>query len=83
MDIGVLSSSSSSTGTSSAVSYPVTVALTQTTKGLRAGMSATAEIVTGQASGVVVPTQALQGSTVTVVKDGKRTHPAGDDRRRG
>ena len=35
MDIGVLSSSSSSTGTSSAVSYPVTIALTQTTKGLR------------------------------------------------
>jgi hypothetical protein len=73
IDIGVLSSSSSSTGTSSAVSYPVTLALTQTTKGLRAGMSATAEIVTGQASGVVVPTQALQGSTVTLVKDGKRT----------
>jgi multidrug efflux pump subunit AcrA (membrane-fusion protein) len=73
MDIGVLSSSSSSTGTSSAVSYPVTIALTQTTKGLRAGMSATAEIVTGQAAGVVVPTQALQGSLVTVVKDGKRT----------
>ena len=73
IDIGVLSSSSSSTGTSSAVSYPVTIALTQTTKGLRAGMSATAEIVTGQASGVVVPTQALQGSSVTVVKDGKRT----------
>jgi multidrug efflux pump subunit AcrA (membrane-fusion protein) len=73
LDIGVLSSSSSSTGTSSAVSYPVTIALTQTTKGLRAGMSATAEIVTGQASGVVVPTQALQGSSVTIVKNGKRT----------
>jgi multidrug efflux pump subunit AcrA (membrane-fusion protein) len=72
-DIGVLSSSASSTGTSSAVSYPVTIALNQTTKGLRAGMSATAEIVTGQASGVVVPTQALQGSNVTVVKGGKRT----------
>ena len=73
INIDVLSSSSSSTGTSSAVSYPVTIALTQTTKGLRAGMSATAEIVTAQASGVVVPTQALQGSSVTVVKDGKRT----------
>ncbi len=73
IDIGVLSSSSSSAGTSTAVSYPVTIALTQTTKGLRAGMSATAEIVTGQASGVIVPTQALQGSNVTVVKDGKRT----------
>jgi multidrug efflux pump subunit AcrA (membrane-fusion protein) len=71
--IGVLSSSTSSTGSSSAVSYPVTIALTQTTKGLRAGMSATAEIVTAQAEGVVVPTQALQGGSVTVVKDGRRT----------
>jgi hypothetical protein len=71
--IDVLSAASSSTGTSSAVSYPVTIALTQTTKGLRAGMSATAEIVTSQASGVIVPTQALQGSSVTVVKNGKRT----------
>jgi hypothetical protein len=73
IDIGVLSSSSSTSGTASAVSYPVTIALTQTTKGLRAGMSATAEIVTSQASGVVVPSQALQGSSVTVVKNGKRT----------
>ena len=32
-----------------------------------------AGIVTGQASGVVVPPAALRGSTVTVVKDGKRT----------
>jgi hypothetical protein len=73
IDIGVLSSSSSSSGTASAVSYPVTIALTQTTTGLRAGMSATADIVTSQASGVVVPTQAVQGSTVTVVKNGKRS----------
>jgi hypothetical protein len=73
VSIDVLSSSSSSTGASSAVSYPVTIALTQTTKGLRAGMSATAEIVTSQAEGVVVPTQALQGSSVTVVKNGERT----------
>jgi hypothetical protein len=70
--IGVLSSSSSS-GTTSAVSYPVTIELTQTTKGLRAGMSATADIVTAQSSGIVVPTQALRGSTVTLVKDGKRS----------
>ena len=70
--IGVLSSSSSS-GTSSAVSYPVTIALTQTTKGLRAGMTATADIVTAQSAGLVVPTQALRNGSVTVVKDGKRT----------
>jgi hypothetical protein len=73
VEIGVLSSSSSSSGTSSAVSYPVTIALTQTTRGLRAGMSATADIVTAQASGVVVPSGALQGSSVTVVKNGRKT----------
>lgn len=73
VSIDVLSSSSSSTGSSSAVSYPVTIALTQTTKGLKAGMSATAEIVTAQAEGVVVPTQALRGGSVTVVEDGRRT----------
>jgi hypothetical protein len=73
IDIGVLSSSSSSSGTASAVSYPVTIALTQTTRGLRAGMSATAEIVTAQASGVVVPSGALQGSSVTVVRNGRKT----------
>jgi hypothetical protein len=70
--IGVLASSSSS-GTSSAVSYPVTIALTQTTKGLRAGMTATADIVTAQSAGLVVPTQALRNGSVTVTKDGKRT----------
>jgi multidrug efflux pump subunit AcrA (membrane-fusion protein) len=64
-DIGVLSSSSGS-GTSSAVSYPVTLSLDQTAKGLKAGMSATAEIVTSQVTGIAVPSQALSGSTVTV-----------------
>jgi multidrug efflux pump subunit AcrA (membrane-fusion protein) len=63
-DIGVLSSSSS--GSSSAVSYPVTLTLNQTSSHLKPGMSATADIVTSQASGIVVPSQALSGSTVTV-----------------
>jgi hypothetical protein len=67
-DIGVLSSSSSS-GTSSAVSYPVTLTLDQTGKALKAGMSATADIVTAQVSGLAVPSQALTGSTVTVEGD--------------
>jgi multidrug efflux pump subunit AcrA (membrane-fusion protein) len=75
--IGVLSSSSddSSQGSSgsSAVSYPVIVTLDQTTDGVRAGMSATADIVTSQASGIVVPNQALRGSTVTLVAGGERT----------
>jgi macrolide-specific efflux system membrane fusion protein len=71
-NVGVLSSSSSSTSSSSsstAVSYPVTLTLKQTGK---AGMSATADIVVSQSSGLSVPTQALQGSTVTVESNGKR-----------
>jgi hypothetical protein len=36
-------------------------------------MSATADIVTAQASGLTVPNQALRGSTVTVERDGQRT----------
>ena len=74
--IGVLSSSSgdsSQDSSSSAVSYPVVVTLDQTTDGVRAGMSATANIVTSQASGIVVPNQALRGSTVTLVAGGERT----------
>ena len=69
----MLSSSSGSTG-SSAVSYPVTLTLDQTSKGLKAGMSATADIVTSQVTGIAVPTQALRGSTVTVeAADGTQT----------
>jgi len=79
--IGVLSSSSSgstsstdsTSSTSSAVSYPVTVVLDQSASGIKAGMSATADIVTVQASGLVVPSAALQGSTVTLDNGGKRT----------
>ena len=57
----------SSTG-SGAVSYPVTVTLDQTTEGIKAGMSATADIVVARASGIVVPSQALRGNTVTVTR---------------
>jgi multidrug efflux pump subunit AcrA (membrane-fusion protein) len=73
-DIGVLSSSSSSGSSSSAVSYPVTLSLDQTAKSLKAGMSATADIVTSQVTGMAVPSQALSGSTVTVeAADGTQT----------
>ena len=68
--VGVLASSSSSS--SGAVSYPVDVTLDQTTQGVRSGMSATADIVTSQASGIEVPTQALQGNSVTVVDGSAR-----------
>jgi hypothetical protein len=70
--IGVLSSSSG--GSSSAVSYPVTLTLVQTGKALKAGMSATADIITSQVTGIAIPSQALSGSTVTVeTKDGKQS----------
>jgi multidrug efflux pump subunit AcrA (membrane-fusion protein) len=68
--IGVLPSSS---GSSSAVSYPVTLLLDQSTGSLKAGMTATADIVTSETSGITIPTQALTGTTVTVVQNGKRT----------
>ena len=71
--IGVLSSSSSG-GSSSAVSYPVTLTLTETGKALKSGMSATADIITSQVTGIAIPSQALSGSTVTVEdKNGKQT----------
>jgi hypothetical protein len=72
--IGVLASSTSSSSgsTSSAVSYPVTLTLDQTGARLKPGMSASADIITKQQSGISVPTQAVQGSTVTVVRNGKQ-----------
>src|SRR4051812_21685664 len=74
VDIGVLSSSSSSGSSSAAVSYPVTLSLDQTGKRLKAGMSATADIVTSQVTGLAVPSQALSGSSVTVeAADGTQT----------
>jgi hypothetical protein len=66
------SSSSASGSDTGAVSYPVTLELAQKGTKLKAGMSASADIVTGEESGLVVPNQALQGSTVTVVRDGKQ-----------
>jgi hypothetical protein len=69
--VGILSDSSSSS--SGAVSYPVTVTLDQSTQGIKAGMSATADIVVARASGIVVPSQAVRANSVTVVKDGRRS----------
>jgi hypothetical protein len=71
--IGVLPTSSTTSGSSGAVSYPVTVVLDQGASGVRSGMSATADIVTGRASGLVVPNQAVQGGMVTVDRNGVRT----------
>jgi multidrug efflux pump subunit AcrA (membrane-fusion protein) len=67
------SSTSSSSSSSSAVSYSVTLELTQSSSALRSGMSATAEIVTSQTSGLLVPTAAISGGTVTVIKNGVKS----------
>ena len=63
--VGLVGSTSSSV-----VSYPVELTLTQSADGVLAGMSAEASIVVEQATGVLtVPTQALTGRTLTVVTD--------------
>ncbi|MGX6449853.1 efflux RND transporter periplasmic adaptor subunit, partial [Patulibacter sp. S7RM1-6] len=62
------------TTSSGVVSYPVTLAVTQSADGVLAGMSASAEVVVDQASGISVPTQALRGRSVTVkTDDGQET----------
>jgi multidrug efflux pump subunit AcrA (membrane-fusion protein) len=65
-----------SEGSSSVVEYPATILLTQSAKGLRAGMSASAEVVVEQVkNALTVPSEAISqaagGKTVTVEEDGK------------
>jgi macrolide-specific efflux system membrane fusion protein len=60
-----------STSSSDAVSYDVTFLLEQMHPGLKAGMSAVAEVVVKQAEGINVPTSAINGETVTVLRDDK------------
>ncbi len=60
------------TSNSGVVSYDVTFTLDQLTEGLRLGMSATAEVVIKQAEGVNVPSSAITGGAVTVLKKGKQ-----------
>ncbi len=60
------------TSNSGVVSYDVTFTLDQLTEGLRPGMSATAEVVVKQAEGVNVPSSAITGGAVTVLKEGKQ-----------
>jgi multidrug efflux pump subunit AcrA (membrane-fusion protein) len=63
------------TTSSSVVSYDATLTLDQNDSQVKPGMSASASVVTGQASGVNVPNAAVTGSgslgTVTLVKNGK------------
>jgi multidrug efflux pump subunit AcrA (membrane-fusion protein) len=61
-----------STTSSSVVSYDVTFGLDQSESGLKPGMSASAEVVVKQAEGVNVPTSAITGESVTVIRGGKQ-----------
>lgn len=71
--VDVLPSEGSSSGV---VEYPATITVTQSAKGVRAGMSASAEVVVEQVSGAVsVSSEAITsgpgGGSVTVLEDGK------------
>lgn len=72
--VDVLPSESSSGGV---VEYPATILLTQRAKGLRAGMSASAEVVVEQvADAITVPNEAIASGpskTVTVQAAGRET----------
>jgi multidrug efflux pump subunit AcrA (membrane-fusion protein) len=63
------------TTSSSVVSYDATLTLDQNDSRVKPGMSASASVITGQASGVTVPNAAVTGSgslgTVTLQKNGK------------
>lgn len=64
-----------SEGSTGVVEYPATILLTQNAEGVRAGMSASAEVVVEQVSNAVtVPSEAINSGptkTVTVSEDGK------------
>jgi multidrug efflux pump subunit AcrA (membrane-fusion protein) len=60
------------TSNSGVVSYDVTFQLDQLERGLKPGMSATAEVVVKQAEGLNVPSSAISGGSVTVVRGGKQ-----------
>jgi hypothetical protein len=63
------------TESSNVVSYDATLTLDQRSSKVRAGMSASAAVITSQASGVTLPTSAVTGTgntaTVNVERDGK------------
>ena len=62
-----------SSASSSAATYAVTLELTQATRALKPGMAASADIVTSEATGLTLPTAALHGKQVTVLRNGKRS----------
>lgn len=77
VELGAHVSSISTVGTTSSgvVSYDATLTLDQNDSRVKPGMSASASVITGQASGVTVPNQAVTGSsslaTVQLLRGGK------------
>jgi len=69
--------SPTATTSSGVVSYDATLTLDQSDSSVKAGMSASAAVIVGQAQGVTVPNAAVSGSgslaTVTVQSNGKRS----------
>jgi multidrug efflux pump subunit AcrA (membrane-fusion protein) len=66
-----------SEGSSSVVEYPATILLSQSAKGLRAGMSASAEVVVEQVkNAITVASEALSGKSVTIEEGGKEVTKA-------
>ncbi|HEU0249823.1 MAG TPA: efflux RND transporter periplasmic adaptor subunit [Solirubrobacteraceae bacterium] len=65
-----------STSSSGVVSYDVTFTLDQMDAGLKPGMSATAEVIVKQEEGVSVPSSAISGGSVTVLRGGKNVRQA-------
>jgi multidrug efflux pump subunit AcrA (membrane-fusion protein) len=55
------------TSSSGVVSYPVTIVLDQSARGVKAGMTASAEVIVKQASGLTLPSQAVTGRGTTGV----------------
>jgi uncharacterized membrane protein YgcG len=72
----VTSISTLGTTSNSVVSYDATLTLDQKDSKVKPGMSASAAVITGQASGVTLPNSAVSGtgslSTVTVLRHGKK-----------
>lgn len=71
-EVAMLASSSSS----GVVSYDVTFQLDQMDPGLKPGMSVTAEVVVKQEAGISVPSSAVSGGSVTVLRGGKEVDQA-------
>ncbi|HEV3093488.1 MAG TPA: biotin/lipoyl-binding protein [Solirubrobacteraceae bacterium] len=65
-----------STSSSGVVSYDVTFGLDQMDPGLKPGMSATAEVIVKQEEGLSVPSSAISGGSVMVLRDGKDVRQA-------